>query len=175
MRSLLWRILFHKDSVLLLIAIIWVWLAISIIVDANYDITELVSHKGRLEKVSIIVTGLKSKPLFKDTTRELRITIDNNPGYFSISSKEDLSIIEGSLFIGDSVSVFTKKKVLGIFGYGGSRSIFHLVSLTRKRIIIDYNERKRSSYSVSFLVVFAALFFITWYITKVRKRLYWED
>jgi hypothetical protein len=169
MKNKVWNVLLHKDSFLLIATLVWLWFTISLLVDLNYDFQKLQPHTGQISDVRITITKIKNKPLYKDTTKELRINLVTEPRYFAISTKGNFDNIIQSLAAGDTVTVYTKEKVLCIFGYGDGQTIAHLVKHPTGDIVIDYNKKQQSNASIVFLPASATIVFLVWYIIKVRQ------
>ena len=174
MKNRFWKVLLHKDSFLLIAALVWLWFTISLLIDINYDFQKLQSHTGQVRDVRIAITRIKNKPLYKDTTRELRISLVNEPKYFAISTKSNFDVIAETLVAGDTVSVYTKEKWLGIFGYGDHQTIAHLTKHPMNQVLIDFRQKQQSNSSIVILPALATIIFLIWYIIKVRHRVWWD-
>jgi hypothetical protein len=171
MRNKFWKTLLHKDSFLLIATLVWLWFTISLLADINYDFQKLRPHKGQVSDVRVVITRIKDKPLYKDTTRELRIRLANEPSYFKISIKGNFDDIAETLVSGDTVTVYTKEKFLGIFGYGDNQTIAHLMKHPINQVLIDFRKKQQSISSILVLPALATIIFVIWYIIKVRRRL----
>jgi hypothetical protein len=174
MKNKFWKIFLHKDSFLLIAALVWLWFAVSMLVDVNYNFHNLHPHKGEVTEIDVAITRIKNKLLYKDTTRELRISLVNEPQYFTISTTNNFDDITETLVVGDTVTVYTKDKLLGIFGYGNSQHIAHLVKHPTNQMLIDFRKKQQSISSIVFLPVLATIIFLIWYIIKLRRRLWWD-
>jgi hypothetical protein len=107
-RQTLWLI-FHKDTIALIASLVFLWFTIGLLVDSNYHFEDLTKHSGRMVKIDSVITRVKDKPLFKEITKELRLTIDTDDTYFTSITNKDFGYITNNIFIGDTVNVFTKK------------------------------------------------------------------
>jgi len=174
MKNKFWKVLLHKDSFLLVATLVWLWFTISLLADINFDFQKLQPHTGQVSDVRIAITRIKNKPLYKDTTRELRISLVNEPHYFTISTTGNFDDITETLLVGDTAAVYTKEKLLGIFGYGDNQTIAHLVKHPINKVLIDFRKKQQSNSSVVFLPAVATIIFLIWYIVKVRRRLWWD-
>lgn len=174
MKNKFWKVLLHKDSFLLIATLVWLWFTISLLVDISYDFQKLKPHTGQVSDVRLAITKIKNKPLYKDTTRELRISLVNEPHYFTISTTSNFDDITETLVAGDTATVYAKEKLLGIFGYGDNQTIAHLVKHPINQVLIDFRKKQQSNSSIVFLPALATIIFLIWYIIKVRRRLWWD-
>ena len=123
----------------------------------NYDFQKLHPHTGKVSDIQTVITKLKNKPFYKDTIRELQIRLVNNTQYFTISTHSNFNDITRTISKGDTVTIYTKDKVFGIFGYGNPQTIAHLVKTSTNKILIDFHEKQQSFASIIILVVLANL------------------
>ena len=85
---------------------------------------------------------------------------------------KDFGYVSSKVIIGDTVTLFTKPKVWGIFGLKKSSDINHLIK--DEIVIINYQDYKKSiSGFFYFTLAFAIILFIA-YVVKLRKRLWWD-
>lgn len=167
------HILFHKDSILLLAILFLLWLTISLVVDEHYLMGDLQKHTGRYVDAQIIITRIKNKPLFKDTTREVQLRLHNYPWYFTASPlDQNLNDIVRELSPDDALSIYTKNKKLGVFGWGSAFRVAHMVNEETGKVVIDYNKARKRAARMKYMSGLAAVIFTIWYIYKVRHRLY---
>lgn len=144
------------------------------LVDINYTFQKLQPHTGQISDMQVIITDMKNKPLYKDTTRELRIALVGEPQYFTIPTKTNFNDITSTISIGDTITVYTKDKILGIFGFGDNHTIAHLVKQPTNHVLIDFAKKQNYYTSIVFLPALTTIVFLIWYIVKVRRRLWWE-
>jgi len=144
------------------------------LVDISSDPKSLHSHTGQVTDIHVAITRLKNKPLYKDTTRELRIALVGENEYFTLSTKKNFDDITAALKRGDTATVYTKEKVLGIFGFGDNHTIAHLVKLPTKQVLVDFQEKQQNYSSLVWMPALATVGFLIWYIVRVRKRLWWD-
>lgn len=168
-------ILLHKDSFILVFAVFLLWLTISLITDEYYDFSRLTKYTGLYEKSSIVITKIINKPLYKDTTRELRLWLRGEALPFNISRYQDLDKVLGGFYTIDTLSVYTKNKTFYIFGSGGPRQIVHMRNERTKENIIDFRKAQTSAGNVKYLTGIFTVAFIIWYTVRVSQRLYWES
>jgi len=173
MKSKFWKVLLHKDSFLLIITLVWLWFTVTMLVDANYDFQKLQSHYGQIKYRGVVITKMKNKLLYKDTTRELRIALLGEAQYFEISTTRNIYDLADELSPGDTVTIYTKGKILGIFGFGNERTIVHLVKRPNE-VLVDFKKNHRHFASLVFLPALATVAFLIWYIIKIRRRLWRE-
>jgi hypothetical protein len=93
------RLLFHKDSALLIASLVFLWFTISLLVDTNYNFNQLTKHHGQLVGIDSVITRVKDKPLFKEVTKQLRLTLDNERNYFTSITTTDFGDITRSLTV----------------------------------------------------------------------------
>lgn len=174
MKSKLWKVLIHKDSLLLIATLVWLWFTLTMLVDINYDVQKLQPHTGKVSDVQVVITRMKNKLLYKDTTWELQIALIDEPQYFTVPTKNNFNNITAAISLGDTITIYTKDKVLGIFGFGDNHTIAHLVRHPTNEVLIDFAKKQQSNSSIVFLPALATVVFLIWYIIKVRRRLWWD-
>jgi hypothetical protein len=175
MKNKFWKVLLHKDSVLLMGIFGSLWVSVNMLADINTDFNKLHPHTGQVTDMQLVITRMKNKPLYKDTTRELRIALADEPKYFTISSnKTNFSDITTAINNGDTITVYTKDKVFGVFGFGNEQVIAHLVKHPTKQVLVNFTEKQQYYNSFAWLPILGTIGFLIWYIIRVRKRLWWE-
>lgn len=150
------------------------WVSLNMLVDVNTDFKKLHPHTGQVSDMYVVITRIINKPLYKDTTRELRIALMGEPQYFTLSSKSTFDDITTTVHKGDTVTIYTKEKALGLLGFGNEHSIAHLVKHPIKQVLVDFNEKQQYYNSFFWLPILITAGSLIWYIIKVRKRLWWE-
>jgi hypothetical protein len=128
--------------------------------DEYYDFGKLTKHTGMYSQSQIVITRIKNKPLYKDTTRALRIWLNTEPSYFYIPQYKNFNHILSNLGIEDSISIYTKKKVLDIFGFGGSNQIVHLVNEEKRKTVIDFLHTQAAASDFKYVTAIATIFFL---------------
>lgn len=162
------RLLIHKDSVLLIASLVFLWFTISLLVDTNYSFDNLTKHSGQIVSIDSAITRVKNKPLFKEVTKQLRLTLNNEHDYFTSITTTDFGNITSKIERGDSVNIYTKKKAWGIFGLKKDNDISHMSK--GSTVVIDF-ANYRKSLTGSFLITLAAfLVFFTIYVIKTKRR-----
>lgn len=174
MKSKFWKVLLHKDTLLLVFTLVWLWFTVTMLVDMNTDFKYLHPHTGQVTDIHIAITRLKNKPLYKDTTRELRIALADEDQYFTLSTKTNFDDLMAILKQGDTATVYTKEKVLGIFGFGDDQTITHLVKHPTNEVLVDFEKKQQNYSSFVWMPALATIGFLIWYIVRVRKRLWWD-
>ena len=144
------------------------------LVDIHKDFKTLQPHTGQVTDIYVAITRLKNKPLYKDTTRELRIALAGEEEYFTLSTKENFDGVTVALNIGDTATVYTKEKTLGIFGFGDDHTIAHLAKLSTDDVLIDFQKKQQNYSSFAWIPALATIGFLIWYIVRLRKRLWWD-
>lgn len=166
------KLVLHTDTFSLMFSFVLLWFTISLFTDSNLDIKDLTPHTGQVVKIDSVVTRVKDKPFFKETTQELRITIDLENNYYISTSTKNFAHITSRIAEGEMVTVYTKPKILGIFGLKKGRDICHLTN--GDAVIIDYKNYKESISGFFVLTLIVSFFgFITYY-KRVRKRFIFE-
>ena len=162
------RLIFHKETIIFIASLVCLWFAIGLMVDSNYSLPELTKHSGQLVKMDSVVTSVKDKPLFKEVTRELRLTVDTEDDYFTTVTTKDFGGIVNKLAVGDSVEIFTKKKRWGIFGMKKENDISHLVK--GDVVLIDFDAYRQSIEGLFILPLLLAIVTLCYYYVLTRRR-----
>jgi len=171
-KSRLFQLIFIKETGILIIAIIVLWLAIGLLVDFNYSVENLKGYYGSIVRLDSILTITKDKPLYKEITKELQLKLDSYSKVFTLSTTRDFGYITSKIYVGDYVTIYTKPKLWGIFGLKKGSDINHLTKA--EDIIIDYKDYKTSIAGLYLLPLLFAIILFFVYITKLRKRIWWE-
>ena len=165
------KIIFHKDTLLLVFAIIWLWFTVSFIVDKNTALSQMKQHTGELDRAEIVIPKIKNRPFFKDTTREIRLYLANSESYFTITTNNDYRPILSELYQNDDIlTIYTKQKLFGIFGFGDAKKINHLQR--GSKLIVDYSKHQRSMSALLWLTLLATIGFTVAFVIRLRQRLY---
>jgi hypothetical protein len=162
------KLVFHKDTIALIASLIFLWVTIGILVDSNYNKKDLTSHIGQLVKIDSVITRVKDKPLFKEITKELRLTLDNEENYFTTITTKDFGDITSQIKKGDTVTIFTKSKLWGIFGMKKSGDISQLTN--GNNVIIDFEKYKQTLSGLYILTLIASVGFFIFYYVRTRRR-----
>ena len=162
------KLIFHKDIVAFILSLFFLWSTISLLVDSTTNKKDLVAHKGQI--ISLKIIKVTSKKSFKRKFRtELRLSIDNGDNYFTSSKPSNFAEIISRLKVGNSITVFTKPKLFGIFGMKRDNDITHLIK--GDLIIIDFEQYKKSISGFFILTFIAFIGFFTFYYIRIRRRL----
>ncbi len=162
------KFLFHRKSGPLIGSLIFVWVTISLYVDLNTTKDELIPHVGKLVGIDSVITKVKNKPLFKEITKQLRLTLDTESSYFTSITTSNFASITSQIDVGDNVTIYTKYKKLGIFGLKKNNE---MSQLTKGNIeIIDYKHYQKTIQKMIFLCGFFSLAFLVWFIVWARPR-----
>ena len=162
------KLVFHKDTIALIASLVFLWFTMGILVDSNYDKKDLTSHIGQLVKIDSVITRVKDKPLFKEITKELRLTLDNEGNYFTSITTKNFGDITSQINVGDTVTIFTKSKLWGIFGMKKSSNISQLTK--GDNVIIDFEKYKQSLSGLYILTLIASAGFFIFYYVRTRRR-----
>jgi hypothetical protein len=129
-------------------------------------------HPGVIERLDSAIIKVKDKPLFKEVTKQLQLQLSSDNNFYTLETTENFGNVISKLSIGDSVTVFTKPKLWGIFGLKKSSIINHLTK--NKEVVIDYATYKSSISGLFYLTLtFSIILFIV-YIVKLRNRIWWD-
>ena len=110
------KLIFQRDIFLLVGSFVCAWFSISLLVDLNTKITDLIPHTGKVILIDSVITKVIDKPLFKQITRELRLKINTEPQYFTSITTVSFNDVTSKIKMGDTVTIFTKPKLLNFFG-----------------------------------------------------------
>lgn len=165
------RLIFLKETFLLLFGLVWLWFSIGLWVDSNYSEKNLEVHYGVISKMDSVITRVKNKPLFKEVEKQLLVVLNSEKKTFTLLSTENFGFITSKVAEGDTVKLFTKPKVWGIFGLKKASEINHLIK--SGTIVLNYEDYKKSISGMFYFTLTFSLTLIIVYIVKLRKRLYW--
>lgn len=165
------RLIFHKDSMILVAALIFLWFTISLLVDSNYTLEHLTKHSGRLTSIDSAITRVKNKPFFKEITKKSTIRIDTEDNYFTCITTKNFGYITSHLSPGDAVTIYTKHRLWGIFGLRNARTITHF---TKGNIVLIDFEQYQQSLSGLFMIALpgSVFFFIVCLLGKNKTQIY---
>lgn len=161
-------LIFHNDTFALMGALVFLWFSIGSLVDYNYRLEDLSKHSAKVIEIDSVITKSVDKPLHKSVTKELRLAIDTEPNYFTAITKKDFGYITNFISIDDTVQIFTKKKVWGIFGLKKANDISHLIK--GDTIVVDFEAYRQRSSGFFFLSLIAAFAFFAFYYFRTKKR-----
>jgi hypothetical protein len=162
------QLIFHRDTLSLIVSLFFLWSLISLLVDGNYRLKDLTKHSGQLAKIDSVITRVKNKPLFKETTKELRLTLDNEKDYFTSITTKDFGGITSKISIGDTVTIFTKNKLWGIFGMKQARDISHFT--IGNIVLIDYENYRQTIPVISIISLAGSIGFFIFFYVRTRQR-----
>ena len=108
MKSKILRLIFLKETLILIFGIVWLWFSIGLWVDSSYSIRDLRAHKGVVVSMDSVITRIKDKPFYKEIRQELRLCIDSETNYFTLSTTGNFGFITSYVGIGDTVAVSKK-------------------------------------------------------------------
>lgn len=162
------KLIFHKDIVAFILSLFFLWSTISLLVDSTTNNKDLVAHKGQIISLKIIKTRTVDKSFKRKSRTELRLSIDNGDNYFTSSKPSNFADINSRLKVGNTITVFTKPKLFGIFGMKKNNDITHLIK--GDIIIIDFEQYKKSISGFFILTFIAFIVFFTLYYLRIRRR-----
>lgn len=162
------RLIFHKDTIALIASLVFLWFTIGLLVDSNYRFENLAKHSGQLISIDSVITKVKDKPLFKEITKELRLTIDTDDSYFTSITTKDFGYITRNVSIGDTVNIYTKKKLWGIFGMKKARDISHFTK--GDTVLIDFEKYRQSLSGLFIITLIASIGFLILYYVRTKRR-----
>jgi hypothetical protein len=166
------RLVFLKETMILVFGLVWLWFSISLYVDSNYSVRDLKPHNGEIESLDSSVIRIKDKPFFKEITKQLQVTLLSDLKTYTIETTGNFGEIISKISVGDSVTIYTKPKLWGIFGLKKATIINHMTK--NNEIIIDYSSYKRSISGLFYLTLSFSLILIVVYIARLKKRLWWD-
>ena len=112
----LFFIIFQMDTFFLILGLMVLWFSISLYVDSNFTIKDLKPHTGILTGIDSAITKIKDKPLFQEITKELYLSLNNESKKFTHITTGHFGNIVSNLKVGDSIMLYSKPKLWGIFG-----------------------------------------------------------
>lgn len=163
------RLIFIKETLILLFGLVWLWFSIGLYVDSNYSVTDLTAQKGEIERLDSSIVRVKDKPLFKEITKQLQVKLSSSQKIYTIETTETFGEIVSKVSIGDTVTVFTKSKLWGIFGLKKASVINHLTK--NNEVVIDYSVYKSSISGLFYLTLAFSIVLLIVYIAKLKKRI----
>lgn len=166
--KLTFKLILHEDSLVLIAFFVVLWLSLGLFVDSKIDDKRLVSHTGRIIQIDSVITSVKDKPFFKQVTKELHLTIEGEPDYFSSITTENFGSILQQVKYGDTVTIYTKPKIWMIFGLKENNDITKLKK--GETLILDYKKYKQDA---SLMIYFALPFSIgllILYFVRIKRR-----
>jgi hypothetical protein len=162
------RLIFHKDTIALIASIVFLWFTISLIADTKIEKQDLSPHIGKLIKIDSVITKVIDKPFFKEITKELRLTLDTESDYFTSITTENFGYMTSQINLGDTIAIFTKPKLWGLFGMKRTRDISHLTK--GNQIVIDFPTYQKSISGLFILTLIATVvFFIIYYLRTIKR------
>ena len=162
------KLVFHKDTLALIASLLFLWFTIGLIVDKNYHFQDLNKHNGKIVKIDSVIVKIKNKPFFKEITKELRLSIDKGETYFTTLTTKDFGYITTNIFIGDTVDIYTKTRLWGIFGMKQERNLSHLTK--GSKVLIDYDGYKKSLSGIYILTLIVSIGFFIFYFVRLKRR-----
>jgi hypothetical protein len=166
------RLIFLKETAILIFGLVWLWFSIGLYVDGNYSVGDLKPHNGTIERLDSVIVSVKDKPLFKEVTKQLQLQLSADNKVYTLETTGNFGNVVSKIGIGDSVTVFTKPKLWGIFGLKKASVINHLTK--DKEVVIDYATYKRSISGLFYLTLTFSLVLLVVYIVKLRNRIRWD-
>jgi hypothetical protein len=163
------KLFFHKDTLLLVFTLVCLWFTVSLVITQVAELEDLKVQSGEITNSQIVITRLKNKLLYKDTTREMRLFLNESLDYFVISGKDRFDNLD-SLYVGDQVRIYTKDQVWGIFGFG-HRTILHMERIADHKLFVDFNKRQTSNRNLWLITGIATLAFSLWYMSNIMRRM----
>jgi hypothetical protein len=161
--------LFHKDSMILCFVFVSFWFTVSLAIPQFIDQKDLDHHVGRITDAGIYITRIKNKLLSKDTSWQMRFFLQGKGDYYILPGNNGYHQYD-SLYITDSVEVFTKGKTWGIFGFD-SRLVYHMVRKTDQRVFVDLAKEKNKNSGLWLMTGIFMLIFLLWYASNTVRRM----
>ena len=157
---------------ILVFALAWLWFSIGLYVDSHYSINDLKPHIGKIERLNSSILRVKRKLLYKQIIKQLKVTLSSDPGTYTVETTKNFGEILSKISVGDSVTVFTKPKLWGIFGLKKATIINHLIK--NGEVVIDYSLFKKSISGFFYPTLIFSLILLIVYIVRLKKRIWWE-
>jgi hypothetical protein len=148
------------------------WSSVGLWVDSHYTYKDLQPHSGVITAIDSVVTRVKDKPLFKEIQKQLIIKLHNGNQEFTILTTESFGYITTEIGEGDSIILFTKPKLCGIFGLKKDSDINHLIK--DNKVIIDYADYKTKISGLYYVTFAFFIISVIVYVIKLRRRLWWD-
>jgi len=171
-KSRILRFIFIKETFILIFALVWVWFTIGLFVDSSYSVNNLEAHSGVVIRLDSLITRVKNKPLYKEIDQELRLELNSASIIFTLTTTKNFGFISSRISEGDTVTVYTKPKLWGVFGLKKGSEINHLKK--GDQVIVNYKDYKNSISGLSYLTLLFAVILMIVYIVKLRKRIIWD-
>lgn len=112
----------------------------------------LTRTEGTVSVIDSVVTQVKNKPLFKEVTQELRISLMRKENYFTVSSTSGFSAITSKIKPGDHVAIYSDVPMHKWF-LGESPRIYQLEK--NGQIIISFDAyQKKMTGPLLLLIIF---------------------
>lgn len=162
------NLIFHKDSIALVFSLVFLWFSISLYIDSSFRTTNLIRHTGRINNITTVITRVKNKLFFKESTKELRITVNTEENYFTSITTESFGNITSGIKVGDTITIFTKPKVWGIFGLKSARDISQLTK--NDKVMMNFANYKRSISGFFIPTLIFSIILIIIYLVRTTKR-----
>jgi len=158
------NLILHKDSITLGFSLVFLWFSIGLYIDSAFRTANMIPHTGRIDRISSVITNVKDKPFFKETTKELRLTLNTEDDYFTSITTESFGSIRSRIKVGDTVTILTKPKIWDIFGLKRTRDISQLTK--DDTVIINYTKYKRSISGLFILTFIFSIVLLIIYIVR---------
>ncbi len=167
-RKQAFNLIFHKDTIALFVSLFFLWFTISLLADTSIDKNDLLPQVGTIVQIDSVVTVVKDKPLFKEITKELQVTLDVDSKYFTSLTTTNFGNITSHITLGDTVTIFTKPRLWRIFGLKKINAINHLTK--GDTIVIDFAKYQMSISGFSVLTLIGSIVFFIFYYVRTRRR-----
>jgi hypothetical protein len=169
---LILRLIFLDETFILIFGLVSLWFSVSLYVDEHYTIQDLKPHNGAVEKMDSAIIRVKNKPFFKEVTKQLRVQLSSGYDLYTLETTEHFGNVLSKVAIGDSVTVFTKPRLWGIFGLKKTSVINHLTK--DKEVVVDYAQYKSSISGLFYLTSIFSIALLILYVVRLRKRIWWD-
>lgn len=124
--------------------------------------------EGTVSGIDSVVTKVKNKPLFKEVTQELRISLSRQPNYFTISSTSGFSDITSTIKQGDHVVIYSNVPFHKWF-FGESPRIYQLEK--NAQVIIDFDTyQKTLTLPLVLLIIFTFGFGVYYFYWRSKSN-----
>ncbi len=159
---------FARKYFLLPVTILFLCIALGNLIELSYILSDLEVKRGAIIDFNQIITKVINKPAYKGIEQETNILLDNYPEYFRLTNNIHYSLVVNDLTIGDTVTIYYRKKYMVPLGFGQQTDIYQLEY--KNQILLDLNQRKKNSKGIMLIGIIASTGFGGFYFYLRRKR-----
>ncbi len=146
-----------RKYLLLPIILFFVWIVIGNFYELNCTKNDLKAIKGTIIDSKEVAVSVARKRINNGKRKELRLVLNNYPNYFRLTDSFQYLDIINSLKIGDTVTIYYRKKYLVPLGFGHETDIYQLEH--NNKVLFDISKRKQNSKGIIFVAGLAVVLF----------------